>query len=247
MINNKTVCDLYNEGMSLRGIGDIFGVSYKPILTILKKHNINRRQSKYSLDDNYFKNVDTSNKAYILGLLYADGNLTKNTVKITLHEKDKHILDSINSTISSNRVLYKYKQYYTLTIVNKIMSNDLRSYGLIENKTFKVSYPYIDHKFTFDFIRGVFDGDGYFHVNKKRRRTGVLGIVGYKPFLQQIQGKLLLADIESKIYSNSSRHKDIAELRIGKVKDIERMFDLMYPAELCFNRKYGNIFEFISR
>ena len=48
------------------------------ILRILNEHGIERRHlgeacKKYKMDFTYFDEIDTPNKAYILGFLYADG------------------------------------------------------------------------------------------------------------------------------------------------------------------------------
>ena len=32
---------------------------------------------KYSVNDNYFENIDSEDKAYFLGFMMADGNLSK--------------------------------------------------------------------------------------------------------------------------------------------------------------------------
>lgn len=56
-----------------------------------KKDNIKR---KYVLNENYFEKIDTQNKAYFLGFIYADGcvNEIKHTLTITLKKEDEYIL-----------------------------------------------------------------------------------------------------------------------------------------------------------
>jgi len=66
---------------------------------LLEKHRIQKSvsqaQRKYSLNENYFDEIDTSNKAYILGFLYADGynNRINNTVVLSLFKQDREILE----------------------------------------------------------------------------------------------------------------------------------------------------------
>ena len=50
---------------------------------------------RYNLDEEYFDNINSQNKAYILGFLYADGsnNPKKHTVSISLQEEDRYILE----------------------------------------------------------------------------------------------------------------------------------------------------------
>ena len=74
----QQIIDMYlNQEISSVKIGKHFGCSHKPILKVLERHNIPRTRvgiRKYKLNEEYFDNIDTPNKAYILGFLYADGN-----------------------------------------------------------------------------------------------------------------------------------------------------------------------------
>jgi hypothetical protein len=43
----------------------------------------------------YFENIDSEDKAYFLGFIYADGSIVtngRNTLYIVIHTKDQHIL-----------------------------------------------------------------------------------------------------------------------------------------------------------
>lgn len=133
----------------------------------------------YTLNENYFDIIDTEEKAYFLGFLYADGNhfTKRNRITIGLQEKDKHILENFNKLINSNRPLFlrdkeiinkssRFKncqnQYY-LIINNKHMSQSLLKLGLFNNKTFILEFPtkeQVPEYLQNHFIRGYFDGDG---------------------------------------------------------------------------------------
>jgi|ERR1035437_490442 intein-encoded DNA endonuclease-like protein len=256
-INVEEVCALYNSGLSLREVSKLFDVSFKPIMRILKNNNVARRQSAYTLDECYFNNIDTPEKAYILGLLYADGGLREDaySISITLQEKDKDILDKINKLLGSDRVLYftpkpneKCQNYYTLCICNKQMCSDLIKHGVTQNKTFLLRLPQIDNKLFFDFIRGYFDGDGYVYFDKRRAKTGSWGIVSNKIFCEDIKRHLDTLNINSRIYIHSTRNPLSAELRIGKCSELEKIFSLMYNnSTIHFDRKYNKFSDFLSR
>ena len=51
------------------------------------------------MDEKYFDNIDTQNKAYTLGFLFADGynSISKSTVSMALQESDGYILDKIRA------------------------------------------------------------------------------------------------------------------------------------------------------
>jgi hypothetical protein len=232
--NHKEICLLYDRGLSLRKIANNFSVSQKPIRRILEQYNIIVKKEKYSLDKTFFNKIDTSEKAYILGLLYADGSVNRhnNDLKITLHKKDVDILNKINKIIKSNRpigsTLNKEKKdsYRTLCITNKNIKNNLYKLGIIPNKTLHIRFPkFLKKEYIFHFIRGVFDGDGYFYIDKRHKAKGCFAIVGNKDFCKDINILLNKNNIKSKIYFNKT-HKNSMEVRIMCINDIKNFLVL---------------------
>lgn len=63
----------------------------------------------------YFKIIDSNNKAYLLGFIAADGALVKGvntsstTLTLTIHRKDKIILDLLKRELNSS---FSNKRYY---------------------------------------------------------------------------------------------------------------------------------------
>lgn len=58
--------------MSTVKIGKLFDVGHKVIANVLENNNISRTgisRRKYMLNESYFDNIDTPEKAYILGFL----------------------------------------------------------------------------------------------------------------------------------------------------------------------------------
>ena len=171
------IIELYNSGLSQAKIGCIYHVGHYIIGDILRKHNISGRDDshkgrKYTINENYFDIIDSPNKAYILGLLYADGcnYLPQHHVKIELQETDKDILDKINKEINSNKPLFfnplndknsNWKNTYRLTITNKHISEQLNELGVVQNKSLILTPPiWLDDELISHFIRGYMDGDG---------------------------------------------------------------------------------------
>ena len=171
------IIKLYNSGLSQAKIGSIYNVGHYIIGDILRKYNINGRDDshkgrKYTINENYFDIIDTPNKAYILGLLYADGcnYLPQHRVYIELQEADKYILDKINQEINSNKPLFfnplndknsNWQNTYRLNITNKHISIKLNELGLVQNKSLILMPPtWLDTGLIAHFIRGYMDGDG---------------------------------------------------------------------------------------
>ena len=119
----------------------------------LKNHDYLSASRKNKVNENFFKIIDTEEKAYWLGFLYADGYVCKKhdksghekggSVELCLQERDKYhiqnFLDDIESTapISNKVVKLNEKEYYAYrTYVSSIkMVNDLISHGCFENKS----------------------------------------------------------------------------------------------------------------
>lgn len=176
----ECIITLYDQGVSTTKIGVKLGIYHKTIAFILKDHNIMINQSKsirkYTLDDKYFDTIDSPDKAYILGLLYADGynNEDKGEIRLSLNEYDKDILQQIAECIHYSKPLmfvkcddkvasngFVSKNMYTLDIYNRHMSDMLAKHGIVQNKSLILSFPsFLKESLYSHFLRGYFDGDG---------------------------------------------------------------------------------------
>ncbi len=189
----QQVLDLWNEGLGATQIGKKLGIDVCNVSSYLTQSlgpgNKGRHINNYrifTLDEYFFEKIDREDKAYFLGLLYADGSLNKNqnSVTIALHEKDKEILECFRKCMNYTKPLYFKKKakelgwnrsnQYQLEVSSKIFRKNLESYGLTPNKTFTLEFPKnLPEEFIRHFVRGYFDGDGCIHVEKKRNKPGV--------------------------------------------------------------------------
>lgn len=131
---------------------------------------------KTSHNQDYFEKIDSEDKAYFLGLMYADGyNYTKGISKffvLALQEEDKDILEKFKLFLNSDNELYfidknsknpNWKNQLRLQISGKKISNDLSKLGCMQAKTDKLLFPgvaIVSKDLIRHFIRGYFDGDG---------------------------------------------------------------------------------------
>jgi len=167
----------YNSGMSLRELADKYGCSTMPIVSLFKRRGLklrgpNEKITKYHIDKNYFDNIDTQEKAYILGYLYADGWNTSiyehghYIIGMTLHNQDAYILYRISELMNSNypikdfknRYGNYYKQWY---FCNKYLVMRLDELGITPRKSKTTVFPdWLNENLIPHFLRGLFDGDG---------------------------------------------------------------------------------------
>ena len=136
-------------------------------------------------DDGFFHEIDTPDKAYWLGLLYADGWVINNKdsatyeVSIELQDGDGYLLEQLAKAIGGvHQVTYKHGvtdfngySYETdeavLRIYSKKMVNDLIQHGVVPKKTKAEEYPKCE-RFLRDFVRGFLDGDGCIYIDHTR-------------------------------------------------------------------------------
>lgn len=207
--DKEKMCEMYYDGYDTYTIGKAFDMSYKQITTVLKEKNIDRIYSagkrKYELNEHYFDVIDTPNKAYILGFLYADGwnDTDKNIITISLQEGDKEILDKINYEIGSNKPLnyihYEYglekyglnmQNQYRLTVSSYTMSQALALHGCVKTKSLILKFPQLPSDLYSHFLRGYFDGDGSiskYERNDKPSNNYNMSIVSTNDFLVEAQ------------------------------------------------------------
>lgn len=143
--------------------------------------------SIYTYDKEYFKVIDTPEKAYWLGFIYADGSInavkgrTTLSLEIGLQLSDEMHLHKFLKSLNSNnpiqhRVYHNYKNNKNYescrTIINcTAMCKDLINLGCVPNKSLILKFPKNDivpENLMSHFIRGYFDGDGgIFYLEKK--------------------------------------------------------------------------------
>jgi hypothetical protein len=250
----ENIVNLYKSGLSQAKIGEIYNVGYYIIGKILKKCGVEARDDshkfrKYTINENYFDSIDTPNKAYLVGLLYSDGcnYPPQHRVKLELQERDKDILDRINSEIQSNKPLAfnnlnsknnNWQNTYRLDITNKHISDKLVELGVVQNKSLILEFPtWLDEQLYAPFLRGYLDGDGHIEWNDSRFIT----IVGTSQFCKHVKDFCEHnLDIKCVIHNTANKDSNTKLLYIGGKCKVKRFLDFVYKdADLYIERKYN--------
>lgn len=239
-------------------IGAFLGYSAKQIQSRAKILGLRKNRV---FDNRYFENIDTSEKAYWLGFLYADGWVVYNDkrknyeVGIELQRNDKYMLERLNNTLGGAFtikdidkehvfVVQSYCDVYTsvLRMYSKSMAMDLISHGVVPNKTYKKEYPVVSDDLFADFFRGYFDGNGciYDYVRKTTGRSYVqLNITTPNDsFALYCHDKLQeLYDIETGLYHEQEFKNRVV---ITQMPKIAKLCEIMYanPTAPKLLRKY---------
>ncbi len=174
----QEIIKLYNGGKSSLEIGKILNFSKCSILKCLERNGIKRRplseaKRKSNFNRTYFKVIDSEDKAYFLGLLYADGcnQEKRGVISIALQEEDVLILEKLKKYLewdgeirinNCNHKRFPHRKILReILITNKEFSNDLANLGCISNKSYNLKWPlHVKDKYISHFLRGYFDGDG---------------------------------------------------------------------------------------
>src|ERR1700692_182421 len=96
----------------------------------LKFSGRNNPNTKYkNIDDNYFKNINTIDKAYLLGWIASDGHISERGFVISIHQKDIEILNLFQNLICKNVPIKKFEtdtsKMCKYVISSKKISSDL--------------------------------------------------------------------------------------------------------------------------
>jgi DNA-binding transcriptional regulator WhiA len=208
---------------------------------------------KYSLNEEYFKHIDTEKKAYWYGFFMADGCMyhskTSYDIQFTLALKDLSHLEKFSNDIQAEQKPEVKEQggknvaFYRIS--SKKMYNDLIQYGASQRKTGKETIPLIDKKFISHFIRGFFDGDGSFYIDEDNYITCAFVITcSNKSFIDELYNHFNnLFGIEfNVIYQNGAY-----SMRTTSKEKCYKIYKYIYDNPTVYlDRKYKLIKQYIS-
>lgn len=260
--SDTEIIDSYNDGLSITKISKKFKTNRSRVSRVLLKNGIEiiNKQNRTKFNSSVFDVIDTEEKSYWLGFIFADGSISKFSqnsknryqFEISLKLSDKNHLEKFNKFMEYEGVNLKIKnsklgKSVRWVINNKHLWETLNSLGCIPNKSLKLEFPkmeiFKEPKLVFDFIRGYFDGDGcisYTYSDKNKNNIKpLISILGTEKFLKTLQNHLGgLGKI--------NKHKNIFNLRLS-TNDSRKFFELIYLNPTIFlERKYKRIDYFKS-
>lgn len=168
----KEIEGAFENGETINSIAGRLGFDSSYICKVLKDmgYDTNKNRCEYSVDEDFFKKIDSEEKAYCLGFLYADGCVADDgAIVFSQHSKDIDILYKIKDIIGYNgKIITKDNNVCCMVINRRKIANQLIELGCIPRKSKIIKFPSNDivpEKFMCDFLRGVFDGDGSIKQN----------------------------------------------------------------------------------
>lgn len=241
-------------------IGKELGFTDRQIHYIARKSGLHKRRQ---INHEYFNKIDTPEKAYFLGLIFADGWICYDELKssyelgIELQSGDEYIIDKLDTALGGGN-LRTHKDAKTtiicghtgnvgnisgIRVFSKQIVLDLMSHGIEKNKSKKDKYPIVNDVLFFDFLRGYIDGDGCFYSDRNYTYMHIT-CASVSP-LKYIQEILKKHDIETRIYSECDR-----KYRLMCVNTLEmiKLINSLYrdPNCICLLRKFNKVKKYIS-
>lgn len=213
---------------------------------------------------NYFDIIDTEEKAYWLGFIFADGNVSKDSwirkngsvkrgcykIEISLKSEDTEHLQKFANAIEYEKPIRISKAAFRkercrIFFNNKHMWTILNSYGCTPNKSLTVKFPDIkifkNKWLIISFIRGYVDGDGCISYCNSSRTRMCLKILGTEHMLLNIQKQIPL---ESDNKLAKKKGENISELTFNDKRGAYICSILYNGADIYLNRKYEKYKEF---
>ena len=213
--------------------------------------------SKYTLTEDFFEIIDTEAKAYFLGLLAADGNLSKsqNSVRISLHEKDKKILETFRkhlkytkplTFLKKSKINWNRADQYILEVSSSIFRKTLEKYGLTPNKSLTLKFPNnVPKEFLNHYIRGYFDGDGCIYIDKNFSKP--MGIfAGSHDYCLELVNVLQKEEIKGRFRKHSSI--ECYYTRVSSNSEVLKLYNFLYKdATIFLERKKEKFDKWIDK
>lgn len=260
-ILQKRICDSYQQGMSSNEIAELEHLSPSCILKVLKMNHIERRESfdrlyYLNINENFFEKIDTEEKAYFLGFIYADGYLREKdyTLSFGLQQQDAYMVERLSSLLfPQEKPKFQYGQNFVyFTCSSQINASHLKNLGVFQRKSLTLKFPtetQVPNYLMRHFVRGYFDGDGCISVYKGYKNTvvGTVNIVGSSYFIKFLREKLLKV-VKTKIsLCQKINSPQTWSLSFSALESIREIYHYLYnDSSIQLNRKkdkFNNLFK----
>lgn len=249
--------DQYAHGEKIRDIASNSGVAVSTVYSAFRRAGLpcNRLHRNEKINREFLLGPVTNKLAYLGGLLMADGYLGTQSVVLKLHEKDNELLQTLaDLCYQDGRKVSQEPGVAIFRLASVEVVERLRNL-LRKKKTNAIRLPIVfANSFFYEFLRGVFDGDGTVSVREDRpHQTQVSVCSTSRMFLEDLRQRLLLDNIAPRIYTENRRGKvyrvpqgvsrcceDMHRLVFSTHEARIRLFEKLYPkhCQLKLYRKY---------
>lgn len=246
-ILKQEAIEYYKNGLKCKQIATEMDLDRRTIGKWLKEQGFTySRCNKTNIDSSIFNEIDSSEKAYWLGFIFADGYVSKaNKFELSLAIKDLDHLTKFKEFLKYEGKIYIDQKVgrCRLQFQDSQIVNSLKKAGCINKKSLVLEFPNINRLYYSDFIRGYFDGDGC--VNDPKNSIAV-DIVGTKSFLESVHDIIEVS--KTKIKHRQKNHSPEVFISCFSGKDARNFARFIYKdATVYLERKHERFMKHLEK
>ena len=260
-ISTNDLIDRYQVGETIAQLAEAIGCADSTIVRRFCKAGFKGRRRgpprTYDLDESYFEEIDTEEKAYWLGFLFADGSVQQKIIgnwvlRLELQESDADHVQKFRQAIGSNAPIVpqtrqkcrgdkKHKSIY-LDLCSIRLCRSLIKLGCIPCKTGIHGTPDIDISLYRHFYRGAVDGDGSIFAIPQIHAWR-FELTAAPRFAKDFQDWLIpCANVNKTKLIQPKQSKKVRAVRYTGGPQIERICELLYgDATIYLERKMESV------
>lgn len=258
VLGKEQVEQIYNDyyqGMSLTALEKKYGIERHKLSRNLKEQGYEITKRKHPVNEAFFDEIDTEEKAYWLGFLAADGcnDDHRRTILINLNERDIDHLKKFRTAINSDAEITSvagagYGEGTTLsriTIYSARLCDALTKHQVPPRKSNILQPPNINPAFYKHWIRGYLDGDGSVYISND---CAYLAFVGTKEVLNFIINYFKPGEQHALYARHPELNKNNFQFSFGGNVSVIRYLHQIYDgATVYLERKYQKVLEIYGR
>lgn len=259
--------DYLKSDSSTAASANKYGIKNQSLTKYLKDLNLydesRKGINKKAYNEHFFDSIDTEEKAYWLGFIFADGYIysapldtSKKRIdwnfELCAKGDDKEHMEKFAKAIGYNKELHVTKAdkcghtRCRVCLSSEILWRQLNSLGCTPRKSLTLKFPdesiFKSRDLIRHFIRGYFDGDGCISYGNKEHTIPTYQILGTKEFLKTIMTYL---NIKETLFHNHYEKDNLTMYIHSSGKGAMQLFHKLYDnCSIYLNRKYDRFIYF---
>lgn len=228
--HRQNIIQAFQQGMECRDIPSYLGVSERSVARVLAEAGINtKRKNRYTLNEGYFDVIDSQVKAYLLGLMGADGCVTSSNY-VVFESTQQELVELLKAELQYTgeiRVIDPpggYASHYRINFSSERLATALSRYAVVAGRGISGVYYFPESNYLGSYLLGYFDGDGCAYVNKNRS-GGLVCIVGSLAFTRELAKQVNMGVVVA------HHSKSVYYWRIYSRDNIQKFYQLIYNQE----------------
>ena len=259
-----------NNNPSLTKIGEKYGIERHSFSRRLKElgYEVINHQNKLKFNENVFDCINTEEKAYWLGFIWADGYIDSSPLdpdkksiynfELSLKADDvKHLekfnkfMEHVNNNVKISNTkcgkkIYKRCRWF---ITNKHLWSTLNNLGCTPQKSLTLQFPnesiFESEDLIRHFIRGYWDGDGCLSWCNKEHTIPSISVLGTKDMLEGIKRHIPELSNRS-LFLNDKKNK-ITKVLSSEHKVAFKVIDYLYSNSTIYLQRKYEIYQIYCR